>query len=211
MPIHTAPFEYVFTHRHTPFSEDPEWPASLACQVRLILSPQLLCGKERGELSICLCPSQSHHQPWTASPLCLRPAAPVRGFEGWDWRAQEFPYSEKTICSCPIIICHNSYLTAFVWFTPGVVVHVIRTRHHRLVLHCKCNHFFEGKHLSLHLSNPHTPIPFPMPHCHYYSYLSVTFLLLLSVPSESHQFYKIEYTLILWAVHSGKWPNQVDL
>lgn len=95
------------------------------------------------------------------SPLSLAGCSSQGGFERWDWRALAFPYSEKTICSYPIIICHNSYLTAFIWFTPRVMMHVIRTRHHRLVLHCKCNHFFEGKHLSSH---PLTPV-FPMPHC----------------------------------------------
>lgn len=142
----------------------------------------------------------------TSSPALnsLSPLSPAGcssgGVEGWDWRAQAFPYSEKTICSYPIIICHNSYLTAFVWFTPGVVVHVIRTRHRRLVLHCKCNHFFEGKHLSLYPSHPDIPTSFPspspMPHCHFYTATMTspepektpTFLL-LSIPSVSHQFH----------------------
>lgn len=94
------------------------------------------------------------------SPLSP-PGCSSRGVWRMRLKTRAFPYSEETICSYPIIICHNSYLTAFVWFTLGVMVHVIRTRHCRLVLHCKCNHFFEEKHLSLYPSHPHTPTATP--------------------------------------------------
>lgn len=156
----------------------------LACPGWLMFSPQVL------DLSICYCRAQSNFQLSASSPLCLWPAAPVGGFEQWDWRALAFPYSEKTICSYAVIICHNSYLTAFIWFTPRVMMHVIRTRHHRLVLHCKCNHFFEGKHLSSHQSSQWHTVLFTLLQRLYPSLLCDP-PLHLSVPSVSYQFHTV--------------------
>lgn len=101
--------------------------------------------------------------------LCLRVAASVRG-EVWRMRLKSPNIS--TQWGSHLFISHY-YLSqhlfdCFRLIHSGVTVHVIRTRHCRLVLHCKCNHFFEGKHLSLYPSAPPTPR-----HCLYSSF-SVT-------------------------------------
>lgn len=44
MPVHTAPFKCIHT-QHYLFSGDPKWPRSLACQGRIVSSPQLCVGK----------------------------------------------------------------------------------------------------------------------------------------------------------------------